>query len=113
MTQGDLFGTTTPEPEGFEVNTAADYAGQDPAGLLMSEKLDGIRAKWNGHTLRTRKGNLINAPGWFLAQLPKGDVLDGELWAGRGRFQDVLSYTKATPITAEWFRFSGVRSRDP
>lgn len=54
---------------------------------LVSEKLDGVRARWTGQTLVTRSGNLIAAPVWFTAALPEDVLLDGELWAGRGRFE--------------------------
>ncbi|WP_238131715.1 DNA ligase [Vibrio cincinnatiensis] len=51
----------------------------------QSEKLDGIRAIWNGTQLVTRTGNPIYAPKWFTSALPEFPV-EGELWAGRGRF---------------------------
>lgn len=74
----------------------------DPAKYLISEKLDGVRALWDGSTLRFRSGRTIAAPAWFLAKLPK-TPLDGELWLGRGKF-DILSgmVRKAQPIDAEW-----------
>jgi DNA ligase-1 len=64
--------------------------GVAPAPYLVSEKLDGVRALWDGQHLRFRSGRLVPAPTWFLAQLPAGVPLDGELWLGRGRF-DALS----------------------
>ena len=63
--------------------------GADPAGHLVSEKLDGVRALWDGQQLRFRSGRLIAAPAWFTARLPE-QPLDGELWLGRGQF-DALS----------------------
>jgi len=54
----------------------------------VSEKLDGIRALWTGKVLLTRKGNKISAPEWFIRDLPNFSV-EGELWAGRGRFNFV------------------------
>jgi DNA ligase-1 len=51
----------------------------------MSEKLDGIRAIWTGKQLITRKGTVIHAPAWFTEYLPD-TTLEGELWAGRGKF---------------------------
>ena len=34
------------------------YSGQvDVSGWLMSEKLDGVRAVWDGRRLRSRRGN--------------------------------------------------------
>ncbi len=61
-------------------------ADADPAGFLVSEKLDGVRALWDGRSLRFRSGRAIFAPAWFTARLP-GQPLDGELWLGRGRFE--------------------------
>ncbi|SMY34112.1 DNA ligase [Photobacterium malacitanum] len=58
--------------------TIADY--------LVSEKLDGIRAYWNGSQLLTKTGNIIHAPNWFYANFPS-IPLDGELWIERGQFQ--------------------------
>ena len=64
----------------------------------QSEKLDGIRAIWNGKQLLTRNGNPIYAPRWFTDPLPDY-ALEGELWAGRGHFalvqQTVLDHTQS------------------
>lgn len=60
----------------------------DPAGWLVSEKLDGVRAAWDGRQLRFRSGRVVPAPAWFLSRLP-ATPLDGELWLGRGRFDEV------------------------
>ncbi len=70
----------------------------------MSEKLDGVRALWDGSALRFRSGRAVPAPAWFLARLPT-TALDGELWLGRGRF-DVLSATvrRAQAVDAEWLQ---------
>ena len=57
---------------------------------LISEKLDGIRARWTGTELITRKGNVIYAPKWFTQTWPK-TMLDGELWLARGKFEDTAS----------------------
>ena len=69
---------------------------------LVSEKLDGVRAYWDGARLRFRSGKPIAAPGWFTAKLPK-TPLDGELWMGRRKF-DVLSgaVRKTVPDDALW-----------
>ena len=76
--------------------------GIDVTEYLVSEKLDGVRAIWDGKQLKSRKGNVINAPDWFVKQLPK-IPLDGELWLARGQF-DALSgaVRKDVPIDAEW-----------
>ncbi|WP_417881199.1 DNA ligase [Vibrio sp.] len=54
----------------------------------MSEKLDGIRAFWDGEQFYTRNGHPIHAPKWFTKNFPN-TKLDGELWAGRGEFSKV------------------------
>ncbi|KGY11192.1 DNA ligase [Vibrio tubiashii] len=51
----------------------------------VSEKLDGVRAIWDGQQLFTRGGNLIYAPDWFTDKLPD-TAIEGELWAGRGNY---------------------------
>jgi DNA ligase-1 len=74
----------------------------NPADYLVSEKLDGVRALWDGTTLRFRSGRTIAAPAWFVAALPH-TPLDGELWAGRRSFE-VLSgaVRRESPVDAEW-----------
>ena len=65
------------------------YRGQvDVSQYLVSEKLDGVRAIWNGKTLNFRSGKEINAPRWFIDGLPK-QALDGELWLGRQKFDQL------------------------
>ena len=76
--------------------------GQDPNGFLVSEKLDGVRAFWDGHVLRFRSGRPIAAPAWFTAALP-ATPLDGELWLGRGRFDELSGIVRRkVPNDAEW-----------
>ena len=79
-----------------------EHGQADVVNYLISEKLDGVRAFWDGQTLRTRNGNEINVPIWFVANFP-AQPLDGELWVGRGRF-DQLSATvrRQTPDEIEW-----------
>jgi DNA ligase 1 len=74
----------------------------DPAPFPVSEKYDGVRGLWDGQTLRTRAGNVISAPAWFLAKLPK-QALDGELWLARGQFEKLSGIVrKTTPRDDEW-----------
>lgn len=77
--------------------------GVDPGGYLVSEKLDGVRAIWNGDRLRFRGGGTVAAPAGFLAGLPRGQPLDGELWLARDRF-DALSaiVRKEQPQERDW-----------
>lgn len=82
---------------------AAEHAPHhNPADYLVSEKLDGVRAYWNGHQLISRGGHVFAAPDWFVAGFP-ATPLDGELWLGRGRF-DALSAAvrRLEPVAREW-----------
>ncbi len=82
---------------------AKTYKGQvDLTQYWVSEKLDGVRAYWNGQQFISRQGNPYSAPSWFTKDFPK-QVLDGELWLGRGQFQSLLSIVrKKQAIDGEW-----------
>ncbi len=73
----------------------------DPAGWLMSEKLDGVRAYWDGKQFISRQGNLYHAPDWFVAGLPT-IPLDGELWLGRKAFQRTVSIVRRQDKSEHW-----------
>lgn len=77
-------------------------ASTDPRGYIMSEKLDGMRAYWNGKKLWTRSGLPIIAPGWFLSALPADLHLDGELFLGRQMFDECMSIARRTDASEEW-----------
>ena len=100
------------------------------AGYHLSEKLDGMRAYWDGGISRgklcsmvsyantakdfrkreppvatglwSRYGKSIQAPDWWLDALPKNIPLDGELYMGRGKFQSLISCVKKDTPTADW-----------
>ncbi len=77
-------------------------AAIDPAPYLVSEKYDGVRGAWDGRVLRFRSGRVAQAPAWFTARLPNVP-LDGELWLGRGRFDELSGMVrKEVPVDAEW-----------
>jgi ATP-dependent DNA ligase len=89
------------------------------ADAFVSVKLDGQRCFWDGGISRgvpkrevpwannakderykeppvatglwSRYGNVIHAPEWFLNELPRGVMTDGELYLGRGKFQESRS----------------------
>ncbi|MGA9395497.1 MAG: DNA ligase [Azonexus sp.] len=74
----------------------------DVSQYLVSEKLDGVRAIWDGQTLRFRSGKTINAPRWFVDGLPKRS-LDGELWLGWGSFERLSGIVRReVPDDAGW-----------
>ena len=58
----------------------------DLSDWWMSEKLDGVRAYWDGKQFLSRHGNIYYAPDWFIEGLPTVP-LDGELWIDRKTFQ--------------------------
>ena len=80
----------------------------DPAGYWMSEKLDGIRALWTGREFISRLGNKFYPPSWFIKDFCNQRV-DGELWMGRGKFQETMSVVRSQGLDKEWksitFRF--------
>lgn len=82
---------------------AKNYSDKfDARHYLVSEKLDGVRALWDGKNLRFRSGKLIHAPAWFTAPLP-GHALDGELWIGRRQFDRLsAAVRRKEPVDAEW-----------
>ncbi len=70
--------------------------------FLVSEKLDGVRAYWDGTNLYTRSGNRIKAPAWFLREFPV-TPLDGELWIARSNFEILAGILrKKTPVDSDW-----------
>ena len=78
------------------------HAGIDLRDYWVSEKLDGVRAYWDGQQLISRNGNPYPAPQWFTRPLPK-TPLDGELWIGRNRFEELSSIVRTeSPNDADW-----------
>src|SRR5262245_36840074 len=73
----------------------------DLSGWLMSEKLDGVRAYWDGKRFLSRQGNVFHAPDWFVEGLPE-TPLDGELWIDRKKFQRTVSIVRRQDKTELW-----------
>jgi DNA ligase-1 len=96
------------------------------AGYLISEKLDGMRAFWDGGITRgkiksevpwanmardqrehvctglwSRYGNVIYAPDWFLDKMPTM-LLDGELFTKRNDRQNLMSIVKNFDPDERW-----------
>ena len=67
----------------------------------MSEKLDGVRAYWDGKQFLSRQGNVFHAPDWFVRGLPDA-ALDGELWIGRKQFQRTVSIVRRQDKSDHW-----------
>ncbi len=74
----------------------------DLTGWWMSEKLDGVRAYWDGKQFISRQGNIYMAPDWFVEDLPHDIHLDGELWIARKAFQKTVSIVRRQDKSKEW-----------
>jgi len=68
---------------------------------FLSEKMDGVRAYWDGSKLLSRHGKEIDAPAYFLQDLPPVQ-LDGELWMGRGSYEKVMALLKSKSNEEGW-----------
>lgn len=99
---GELTGVTRAKAEGPGVLLAQSWDGaQDLTGWWLSEKLDGVRAYWDGKQILSRLGNLFYAPAWFIEHLPP-EPLDGELFVGRQRFQETVSIVRRQDGSDHW-----------
>ena len=65
------------------------------AAYWVSEKLDGVRAWWDGESLYSRQGNRFDAPATFVQGFPEV-LLDGELWIERGTFERLSGIVRRT-----------------
>ncbi|WP_417596469.1 DNA ligase [Oceanospirillum sp.] len=92
-----------PDSSPLPLMLAKHYQQQDNIrDYWVSEKLDGVRAFWDGSQLKTRQGNPIHAPQSMLNALPR-TPLDGELWLGRGRFAEASGLVRQhEPLAADW-----------
>lgn len=70
-------------------------------GWWLSEKLDGVRAYWDGKQFLSRLGNRFFPPDWFIEGFPD-HPLDGELWGGRKLFQRTVGIVKRQDQSPLW-----------
>ncbi len=114
---------------GMEVMTGFNYidrqikAGKDytlkkeynvpdaPVGWWVSEKFDGQRAVWDGQKFVSRGASgdprvYPYVPRWFMACMPPGIALDGELFLQRNSFSATTSILK-TGLKPETIRKKG------
>lgn len=92
---------SAPPPEPMLATT---YHDDIPvAAFLVSEKLDGVRARWDGRALWTRGGARIAAPPMFTRGWP-AEPMDGELWIARGRFDEVSALIRRVGTEAQAWR---------
>lgn len=90
-------------PEPMPLPLANVYQrGDNLADYWVSEKLDGVRAYWDGERLWSRGGHVYQSPAWFTDGFPD-HPLDGELWMGRGQFAELSGIVRtARPDDAKW-----------
>lgn len=79
----------------------------DVSGWYISEKFDGYRACYDPKNKQfySRQNKQFNAPEWFLQAMPPR-LVDGELWAGRDRFQEMGAVRKKVPLDEEWLNIT-------
>jgi DNA ligase-1 len=78
------------------------HDGIDPRDYWISEKLDGVRGRWDGQRLWSRGGQRIAVPDWFVEGWP-AIPMDGELWIARGEFETVSALVRSVaPEDAAW-----------
>ena len=86
----------------FELLKLSEYKGQNVGGWLASEKLDGVRAYWDGRNLLSRNGKILAVPEGWSAHFPPF-ALDGELYTSRGEFEKIQSIVMdKTPNVTAW-----------
>jgi DNA ligase-1 len=91
-----LFGS---KPELFLLNKYNEDI--NVTSWYMSEKLDGVRAYWDGKKLISRSGKVFATPAFFVKEFPK-DELDGELWSKRGDFSNISSIVNRKNPHLRW-----------
>ena len=95
-------GDTNDKDQNIDPLLAKVYKQENVSEWWVSEKLDGVRAIWNGEKLHFRSGKLISAPDWFTENFPE-QLMDGELWMGRGTFEKLSGIVrKIQPIHNDW-----------
>ncbi|MGI9302878.1 MAG: DNA ligase [Gammaproteobacteria bacterium] len=73
----------------------------DVSQYWVSEKLDGVRARWSGQKMVSRGGVTFAAPVWFTEGFPT-IFLDGELWIARARYEETVSIVRKQKPHAGW-----------
>lgn len=100
---GDNGGSDDTESSAPSILLAHSWTADiDPTDWWMSEKLDGVRAYWDGQKFISRQGNVYMAPDWFIQGLPTNIHLDGELWLARKAFQRAVSIVRRQDRNAQW-----------
>ncbi|MDO5639589.1 MAG: DNA ligase [Neisseria sp.] len=78
---------------------AQEFKGQNVSGWAMSEKLDGVRAYWDGKRLLSRQGYAFTPPAGYTRHFPPYP-LDGELYSRRGQFEQISAAVRKS--SGDW-----------
>lgn len=89
----------------MQLMLAHQWQGQDPTGWWMSEKLDGVRAYWDGSQFWSRNEKPFDAPEFFTIGFP-AIPLDGELWLDRGKFNEASGIVRRKGGDPQWGRLT-------
>jgi len=87
------------KPELFLLNKY--NKNMDVKSWYMSEKLDGVRAYWDGKKLISRSGKIFATPIFFTKNFPS-TKLDGELWSKREDFSNIVSIVNKKKAHDGW-----------
>ena len=91
------------KPELFLLNRYSK--DMNVSGWYMSEKLDGVRAYWDGKKLISRSGKVFSVPSFFTKDFPSFE-LDGELWSKRSDFSNISSIVNRKKALEAWSRLT-------
>jgi len=89
------------KPQLILLKSYQEHQNIEVKNWYMSEKLDGVRAYWDGHTLYSRSGKKFATPEWFIEGFPEFE-LDGELWTKRGDFEHIVSIVNRHKAHKGW-----------
>ena len=77
------------------------HQGIDIKQYWISEKLDGVRARWDGEKLISKNGYTFSVPTWFTHRFTNV-VMEGELWMSRNRYEKISSVTSKSIANTGW-----------
>ena len=96
------FAVQASKPEIQLANIYNQDQGIDLTKYLVSEKLDGVRAYFDGKNLISKEGNVFNSPEWFTKDFPP-EIFEGELWIDKGKFELVSGTVRQKiPNDQDW-----------
>ncbi|MDP2562503.1 DNA ligase [Psychrobium sp. 1_MG-2023] len=99
-----LLTTTVSASEPPSIQLASKYRNNiQIQDYFVSEKLDGVRAYWDGTHLISRGGHIFSSPEWFTKGFPKV-ALDGELWIAPNQFDLVSGIVRQKRLNNQRWR---------